>query len=444
MKNKAVFIQSLGCPKNLVDSEVMAGLLRDAGFKVVDDPGKAQICIINTCGFIQPAVEEGLDAILCMTELKKRQKDIKLVVTGCMVQRYQNDLMVELPEVDYFIGSDGFQDIVKIVERIGVGAPNKGELRPPLYLMDANISRAVSTPAHRAYLKITEGCSNTCSYCIIPKLRGRLRSRDIDDIVAEAKVLEASGVKELTLVGQDVTAYGIDLGKKVNLSQLLQKLTSNTRIPWLRMLYMYPNRITDELLATIAQESRIIPYFDIPLQHASAKVLEQMNRPREISHIEELLDKIRSKLPDATLRTTFIVGFPGEAEDDFLVLEDFIVRQRFDHLGIFAFCREEGTAAAELPGQLDQEIKEMRRERLMAIQKVISNEINQKLISQKIEVLVEGLSSETNLLLEGRTRFQAPEIDGCVFINEGKCNAGDLVTVEIVAAHSYDLVGRIV
>lgn len=444
--NKNVFIVSLGCPKNLVDSEVMLGVMAKAGYQTCAEPEEAQVILVNTCGFIQSAVEEAVDEILRLVEVKAQLPGTRLVVTGCLVQRYGNDLLKELPEVDLFLGTESFADIVERLEAMDEGhKPEMADLAGAPFLMTSAMPRLISTPIHRAYLKITEGCSNACSYCMIPSIRGRLRSRDMDDVLAEARRLESQGVKELTLIGQDLTAYGLDLAAKDSrLPELLTRLLQETEIPWLRTLYLYPQRITDSLLQLIADHDRLLPYLDIPFQHVSPTVLRLMNRPSVPGTLDELLTRIRRILPQAAIRTTFIVGFPGETEDDVAMLEDFMQRYHMDHVGVFAYSNEEGSAAAKLPDHCPDEVKEERRQRLMELQAEISLSNNQALVGRVEQVLVEGVSSETDLLLEGRLRSQAPDIDGCVYINAGECSVGDLVDVMITEAHTYDVVGEIV
>jgi ribosomal protein S12 methylthiotransferase len=444
MANK-VFIQSLGCPKNLVDSEVMSGCLRAGGYQFVDAPEDADILLVNTCGFINPAVEEGIDAILTLSMAKKAKPTSKLVVTGCMVQRYGAELQKELPEVDLFLGVDDVENIVAKLQELTCETSQKLELSEPHYLMNSDTPRALSTPLFRAYLKITEGCSNRCSYCLIPSLRGPLRSRSLADLLKEAQLLEASGTRELTLIAQDLTAYGLDLGaKSARLSDLLQVLLAETEIPWIRMLYLYPMRMNQTIIDLVAANKRILPYFDIPLQHVSNPVLKAMNRPYDRNSIEVLLASIKKQLPEAAIRTTFMVGFPGESDEDLDELADFMAVQKLNHVGIFTYSNEDGCEAAKLPNQCDEEVKEARKERLMKLQAEISLAANRRLVGTIQPVLVEGLSQESDLLLEGRTRYQAPEIDGCVYITAGTSVPGAIVEVKITEAHHYDLIGEII
>jgi ribosomal protein S12 methylthiotransferase len=441
---KKVFIQSLGCPKNLVDSEVISGTLRSAGYEGVASPEEADILLVNTCGFITPAVEEGIDAILALAAIKQEKAGCKLVVAGCMVQRYGDKLRRELPEVDLFLGVD---EVAAVAEKLAdLDQAPQQTCAPvlPGYLMDARTPRLISTPSFRSYLKITEGCSNRCSYCLIPSLRGPLRSRSLPDLIREAQLLEAGGTKELTLVAQDLTAYGLDLGGgRERLPDLLRALLAETTIPWLRMLYLYPMRLSDELLQLVAAQPRLLPYFDIPLQHVSDRILKAMNRPYQKKSVEQLLSRVRTLVPQAAIRTTFMVGFPGETEDEVTELADFMAVQQLNNVGIFCYSNEEECEAASLPDHCPEEDKLSRRQRLMELQAGISLEVNRRLVGTVQPVLVEGLSRESDLLLEGRTRFQAPEIDGVVYITAGDCEAGAIVDVRVTEAYHYDLIGEI-
>ncbi len=440
---KSVYLISLGCPKNLVDSEVMLGLLEKAGYLATQDAEHADVLLINTCGFIQPAVEEAIDEILLLSQIKEKNPAAKLVVTGCLVQRYKEQLLTELPEVDLFTGVDGFKDIVNLLSEIGP-KPSSLHIPPSSFLMNASMPRKISTPPHRAYLKISEGCSNKCSYCLIPSIRGPLRSRTTDDLVAEATALERNGVRELTLVGQDVTAYGIDLGgENTNLTTLLSALLKDCRIDWVRLLYLYPNRITDDLLSLMACEERLLPYLDIPLQHISSRILKGMNRPFNSRQVHEIIERIHARIAKPAIRTTFIVGFPGETDSDVEEIADFLKTYRLNNVGIFTYSNEEGCAAENFPDQCPEKIKQQRHDYLMEIQSAISLEKNRECIGQTIPVLMEGVSRESDLLLEGRSQFQAAEIDGCVYITDGYGQAGDIVMVRINEAHPYDLVGEI-
>ena len=441
--NKKLYMISLGCSKNLVDSEVMLGLLEKDGYAVTQEPKDAGLLLVNTCGFIGSAVKEAIDEILELSRFKKDDPTKKLVVTGCLVQRYGTELEKELPEVDLFIGTNGFHTIVDQLYGKKVPVPLAHSLEQTPFLMDSSMPRKVSTPSHRAYMKITEGCINRCSYCLIPDIRGKLRSRTIADLTTEAKRLNAEGVKELTLVAQDLLAYGIDLEKQTNPIVLLKQLLAETDIPWIRLLYLHPARVNEELLHLMAANPRLVPYLDIPFQHVSDHILRLMNRPNTQAQLIELMQSIRRILPLAALRTTMMVGFPGETENDITEMTDFLQKHHFEHLGVFAYANEEGCKAASLPDQITEEIKEARLRKIMELQADISFTALQKYVGGVEQVLVEGLSRESDLLLEGRTRYQAPDIDGCVYITRGTVEPGALVNVTITEAHTYDLVGEI-
>lgn len=437
---------SLGCPKNLVDSELMFGALEQAGWTQEEDPERADLLLVNTCGFIQYAVEEAIDEILSLSQYKQACPDKLLVVTGCLVQRYQGDLINELPEVDLFIGTDTFYQIVPLVEslRAGSKATANVSLSTVPFLMDSTMPRRVSTPFFRSFLKITEGCNNRCSYCMIPSIRGPLRSRAISDLVQEASSLERHGVKELTLIAQDLTAYGQDLGKGVNLPALLQALLEKTSIPWLRLMYLYPSGINEALLALMAAQPRIVPYMDIPFQHVSDSVLRRMNRHYRSKDLYNLIERIRTFLPDVALRSTLMVGFPGETEADVRELAHFLEVARLEHVGVFVYANETGSPSEHFADQCGEEEAAERLEYVLEVQAEVSAGILQKYVGRVEAVLVEGVSRETDLLLEGRTRFQAPEIDGCVYINDGIASPGEIVQIRISEAQTYDLVGEVV
>ena len=443
MLSKKLYLVSLGCSKNLVDSEVMLGLLEKDGYRVTEEPEDADLLLVNTCGFIGSAVKEAIDAILELASYKQKNPAKKLVVTGCLVQRYGLELEKELPEVDLFIGTNGFHNIVSQLHGETPSIPYAHSLQQSPFLMDSSMPRKVSTPSHRAYMKITEGCINRCSYCLIPSIRGKLRSRSVPDLMAEASRLDAGGVKELTLVAQDLLAYGLDLGKQTDLMGLLQQLLAETAIPWIRLLYLHPARVQKDLLLLMAENPRIVPYLDIPFQHVSDRILHLMNRPYTKMQIIQLMETIRSTIPDAALRTTMMVGFPGETESDIAEMADFLQLHHFEHLGVFAYANEEGCRSASFPGQVAEKSKEERLRKIMELQAEISFGALQKHVGRVEQVLVEGLSKESDLLLEGRTRFQAPEIDGCVYITRGSAEPGALVDVTITEAHTYDLVGEL-
>ena len=435
---------SLGCAKNLVDSEVILGSMAAGGWELTEDPEQAEVLILNTCGFIQPAVEEAIAEIFELVSLKEQLPAKKIVVVGCLVQRYKEQLAEDLPEVDLFVGTEGAADIAGYIDQVVQGAVAERVRLPARTLMTSNTRRIVSTPSFRAWLKITEGCDNRCSYCMIPSIRGPLRSRTIDDLCREALHLQDLGVQELTLIAQDSTAYGNDLRGGQNIVALLQRLLQKTSIPWLRLLYLYPAGISDQLLQLMADNKRIVPYLDMPLQHVSDSVLRSMNRRYGTEQIYTTVNKIRTVLPDIALRTTFLVGFPGETEDDFLALKQFLLTTRIDHVGIFAYANEEGCPSENFAGQLAEGVKEERRDHLLRLQAELSADIQKKYLGRLEPVLIEGLSRETDLLLEGRTRYQAPEVDGCVYVNDGIARPGDIVQVRITETQVYDLIGEIV
>jgi ribosomal protein S12 methylthiotransferase len=433
-------MMTLGCPKNRVDSEVMLGTLVQRGYQLVQDPAAAQVIVVNTCAFIGPAKKESVDSILEMAEHKRTGQCSTLVVTGCLSQRYGDELSKEMPEVDHFLGTSAY---AKIGDLLAAEASPRQVIPDPDYIHDAHTPKVNSSPSYTAYLKISEGCDNACAFCIIPKLRGAQRSRSIADIVAEAAALVDTGVRELNLVAQDLTAYGHDLPGKPKLQELLRAL-STLDVRWIRLHYAYPRVFPDELIDLIASEPKIAKYVDMPVQHASDKLLRSMKRGRDSKFLIELLAKLRARVPGLTLRTSLIVGLPGETEEDFEMLKEFVRTQRFERLGVFQYSDEEGTAAFDLPDKLPAKLIERRWRELMAIQKRIHREQSQKMVGQRLEVLVEGPSEESEHLLVGRHQGQAPEIDGQVYINDGMAYPGELVTVEITEAHDYDLVGRVV
>jgi ribosomal protein S12 methylthiotransferase len=422
----------------------MLGSMTSAGWELMDNPEDADLLILNTCGFIQSAVEEAITEIFELVRIKEQFPGKKIVVVGCLVQRYKEKLKEELPEIDLFLGTEGAAAIAEYVARMENDDQHGVVLLPERNLMSSNTPRVISTPAYRAWLKITEGCDNRCSYCMIPTIRGQLRSRTIDDLISEALHLQEHGVRELSLVAQDSTAYGNDLDKGENIVQLMERLLNRTSIPWLRLLYLYPTGISDDLLQLMAGNSRIVPYLDIPMQHVNDKILRSMNRRYSSEQLYATIGRIRNVLPDIALRTTFLVGFPGETENDFLEIESFLRKMHLDHVGVFPYANEEGCPSETFADQLPEEEKLQRRDYLLGVQSELSEKIQKKYIGRVEPVLVEGLSRETDLLLEGRTRYQAPEVDGCVYINEGVANPGDIVQVRITDTQVYDLIGGIV
>ncbi|CAG35546.1 30S ribosomal protein S12 methylthiotransferase RimO [Desulfotalea psychrophila] len=434
---------SLGCAKNLVDSEVVLGCLRDAGWEMTDEQD-ADLLLVNTCGFIQPAVEEAVEEILALVDIKADFPEKKIVVLGCLVQRYKEQLLESLPEVDLFVGTEGVANIAEYVGKLIAGEEQDKVIMPTEFLMTAKVPRQQSTPFFRAWVKITEGCDNRCSYCMIPSIRGPLRSRSVADVLEEVQAMVASGVQEISLIAQDLTAYGDDLGDDVNLLVLLKELLAKTSVPWIRLLYLYPSELLDELLQLMAANPRIVKYLDIPIQHVNDRVLHLMNRPYGRADLEEFVDKARAHMPDIALRTTFLVGFPGETEEEYAEIGEFLRVRKLDHVGVFPYSNEEGAPSEHFPDQVDDEIKESRCARLLELQQELSTEIQKKYVGTVQKVLVEGVSEETDLLLEGRTQYQAADVDGRVYINEGQVVAGEIVDILITDSQQYDLVGGVV
>lgn len=445
---KRVHFVSLGCPKNLVDTEIMLGSLSHDGYKVVENAEDADTVVVNTCGFIEASKQESIDKILEMSELKNVGKLKKLVVAGCLTQRYKDDLVEGLPEADLFVGSGQFQNIAKILKDSYAGNKEKKFFHLPTYLQEESTPRINSQPRHRAYLKISEGCKKRCAFCAIPMIRGNLQSRKIDAVLSEAKLLVAGGVKELLIISHDFTDYGWDL-KKANAAatespyELLKTLSDHSGAEWIRVLYLYPDGVTDEMIELIRDRKNLVKYFDIPLQHINNEVLKSMNRRMTREVVESVLAKIRKEIPDAVIRTQFIVGYPGETEEQFQELLQFVKEQKFDRVGCFVYSQEEGTKAGTLPGQVEHEIKQRRHDELMEAQQEISREKHEAMVGKRLSVLIEGYSEETELLLVGRHSQQAPEIDGITYINDGTADVGDIVEVEISESHDYDLVGAI-
>ena len=447
MQGKKVQIISLGCPKNQVDSEVMASLLEKGGFRLTERRDDASVVLINTCAFILPAKEEAIEEILAAALWKKGAAGRRIVVAGCLPQRYGNELAESLPEVDLFLGISDVPEIDRRLEMLFAGEKGKNGcavIGKPTFLMNASHKRIISTPAGSAYLKIAEGCSNTCSYCVIPSIRGKARSRATDDILKEAEELASQGVRELILIAQDTTAYGRDLREKASLSRLLRELASIEGIAWIRLLYLYPGRITQELLRTIADEEKICKYLDIPIQHSDDSLLRAMRRGGNSAQLRAVIARAREIIPGVALRTSLIVGFPGETSHRFENLLSFVREIRFDHLGAFPYCREEGSRAAGLPARISEKEKQRRQDILMEEQAFISREINNSLIGSVQEVLVEGKSEREDYPLTGRCRRQAPEIDGITYLRGGKTKIGQIVSCRITAADDYDLFAEII
>lgn len=437
-----IALESLGCSKNLMDAEIMTGILKEKGYEFVEEFAEADIIIVNTCGFIRDAKQESIDTIVELSQLKEFGKLKYLIVTGCLAQRYADELLEEIPEIDAIVGTGNFMNISEIIDRLE-SEKNVTEIGNIEFAFDETLPRYVSTPEHMAYLKIGEGCSNHCTYCIIPKLRGKYRSRKIEDIVEEAKTLAAEGAKELVVIAQDTTRYGEDLYGEAKLAELLEELAGIEGIKWIRIMYSYPESITEKLIDVIAAHDNICSYFDMPIQHASNRVLKRMNRRTSKEDIRNKVEMIRSKIPDAVIRTTVIVGFPGETEEDLEELIEFMKEIKFDRLGAFAYSREEDTPADRMDGHMDEEIKEERRDRVMMVQQAISEEINQKREDKVFEVLIEEKAEEG--VYVGRTQGDAEEIDSVVYVNsDEELEIGSFVNVYITEAMEYDLIGDVV
>ncbi|NOT24544.1 MAG: 30S ribosomal protein S12 methylthiotransferase RimO [Acidobacteria bacterium] len=472
---------SLGCPKNLVDSEVMLGLAQQAGHQLTRDAAEADVLVVNTCAFIDKAKQESIDAILEMAEHKKQGRCKSLVVAGCMAERYRAELLEQIPEIDAVIGTGEVPRIVDLLGARDSGVDTRGPgfgirdskngaqtvplLRSngeaidmggqvpavmesaglPTYIYDADTPRLLATPRHYAYLKIAEGCDYKCAFCIIPTLRGHYRSRTPQSILQEARMLAAGGVKELLLISQDTSFYGVDRGERGALAHLLRSLNTVDGLEWIRMLYLYPTTIGDDVLEAMAESEKVCKYIDLPLQHASDAVLKRMKRPGTRASYERLLARMRSRMPGVALRTTFIVGFPGETEEDFAELQAFVGEMQFDHLGVFTYSHEEGTSARSLPDDVPAQVKRRRQARLMAMQKKIVARAQAARVGERVRVLVDGPSEEQELVLRGRLETQAPDIDSLVYLTEcdvERVPSGAFLNAEIVGSRGYDLLAR--
>ena len=432
---------SLGCVKNLVDTEVMLHNLLAAGYEITPEDIEADVIVINTCGFIESAKQEAIDNILDLAWLKKNRSLKAIIATGCLVERSREEIFREMPEVDALLGVGSLHKIPEAVEAVLRG--EKYTSFEDKETMPLGGERVLTTPDYMAYLKIAEGCDNCCTYCAIPMIRGRFRSRPIEDLVAEAKDLDALGVKELNLVAQDTTRYGLDLYGEYKLAELVRRLTAETKIPWFRLLYCYPDKITDDLISEMATNPRLLPYMDMPIQHASDSVLVRMNRHGDRALIEDTIARLRKGVPNITLRTTAIVGFPGETDEEFEELCDFVRRVRFDRLGVFTYSCEEGTAAADMDGQIDEQVKQDRYDILMDTQLAHADAL-EKRVGQILTVLSEGFDAAAEIHV-GRSMYDAPDVDGKVYFRSKKrIAAGEFVRVRIEEAMDYDLIGEIV
>ena len=439
-----VSLVSLGCPKNLVDAEVMLGYLSRAGYTVTTDETLADIIIVNTCSFIKEAKQESIDTILDLADRKHDGHCKLLIVTGCLPQRYQEELAKELPEVDIFVGTGDYPRIVEIIAEKRTSSDQICYTGDPNFVYNDELPRLQSSPHYTAYLKIAEGCSNRCAYCVIPMLRGDHRSRPLESLLTEARQLVDGGVKELNLIAQDITAYGKDLPDAPSLEQLIKELAKLEGLKWIRLLYAYPDGVTDSLIALIKNEPKVCKYLDLPIQHISDPILKRMRRRSGEEDIRALIAKLRSEIPDIAIRTSLIVGFPGETSEDFKKLLQYVEETRFDRLGVFCYSKEEGTPAAEMPDQVSERIKRERHKKLMRTQARVSFKHNRTLVDSEEEVLVEGYSEETELLLKGRSSRQAPDVDGLVYITAGNANVGEIVRLRITDSSDYDLIGEII
>ena len=438
---KLLFI-SLGCDKNLVDSEMMMGLLHDRGYEFTDNEEEADIIVINTCGFINDAKEESINTILEMAKYKENNLKA-LIVAGCLVKRYKNEILQELPEIDAIVGTTAFDKICDVVDDV-LADKKHNELESINKMCRPDVKRIITTGGYYSYLKIAEGCDKHCTYCSIPMIRGAYRSVPMDELVKEAEYLADNGVKELIIVAQEITVYGKDLYGEKKLPELLHRLCKIPGIQWIRLLYCYPEEITDELIETIRTEKKICHYIDMPIQHASDKILKAMGRRTNNAELRNIISKLRKGIPDICLRTTLITGFPGETEEDHQILLDFIDEMEFDRLGVFTYSPEEDTKAASLDNQVDEEVKLCRKDEIMELQQEISMDKSERLVGKEIEVIIEGKASDEDVYV-GRSYMDAPSVDGYVFINsEEELMSGDFAKVRIVKAMEYDLIGELI
>jgi ribosomal protein S12 methylthiotransferase len=438
---KKVFLTSLGCPKNRVDSEVLLGLLGEDGFVPTPSPDEADVVIVNTCAFIQEAVQESIEAILEAAQAKEKRTGTKLIVTGCLPQRYGEELAREIPQVDLWTGTGEFPQIPQLLK----GGESTALIGKPRYLYDHHTPRIITNTPHSVYVKIAEGCSHPCTFCLIPRLRGQYRSRELASVIREVEHLVAGGVAEVILVAQDTTAYGMDVQEEKGLYRLLKELIKIKGLQWIRVLYAYPHpdNFHPELLEMLAGVEKICPYLDIPIQHIDARILQRMGRRTSEKETRELINHIKKEYPAIHLRTTLMVGFPGEGKREFRELLSFVREAEFTHLGVFAYSPEEGTKAARMKGRISSEIAKERAAQIMELQQGISWKQNKAMVGSKVRVLIDGISAEAEGGLQGRTAFQAPEIDGMVHIKKGKAPIGKIVLVKITQAGPYDLEGEI-
>lgn len=435
-----VKVVTLGCEKNLVDSEIMSGLIDQRGYSLVDDKEQATVIIVNTCGFIDAAKEESINTILDLAELKESAQLKALIVSGCLTQRYKEQLLEEMPEIDGIVGTGDFHNINAIIDQALAGK-KPIMVGNPVFSYEQILPRKVSTPRYAAFVKIAEGCDNACTFCSIPIMRGAFRSRSIESVVSEVEQLATQGVREISLIAQDSTNYGTDLYDTFMLPTLLQRVSEVEGIAWVRLHYAYPGFFTDELIEVMASNPKICKYIDMPLQHSEDAILKRMRRPGRQKDVRQLLAKIRHRIPDVAIRTSIIVGFPGETEEDFDNLQVFIREMKFDRLGVFTYSQEEDTPASRLPNQVPDEVKEFRANVLMEVQREVANELNGKRVGQVIPVLVERYDGRNDVYI-GRSQYDAPEIDGEVFVANAKANIGDVIPVRITHSFEYDLSGE--
>lgn len=438
--SEKVKVVTLGCEKNTVDSEIMSGLIHQRGFSLVQEPEEATVIIVNTCGFIDAAKEESVNTILEMAELKQSAKLKALIVSGCLTQRYKQQLMDEMPEIDGIVGTGDFHNITSIVDE-ALRGKKPALVGNPVFNYEAALPRLMSTPRYTAYVKIAEGCDNACTFCSIPIMRGKFRSRSIESIVAEVQQLASQGVREISLIAQDSTNYGTDLYDTFMLPTLMNRVSEVPGIEWVRLHYAYPGFFTDELLETMATNPKICNYIDMPLQHSEDTILKRMRRPGRQRDARELVAKIRARIPGVALRTSIIVGFPGETDEDFDRLCDFVREMKFDRLGVFTYSQEEDTPASRLPNQVPDEVKEWRANTLMEIQRGIANEQNGKRIGEELDVLIERYDGRSDVYV-GRTQYDAPDVDGEVFVTKCRSGIGELQKVRITHSYEYDLSGE--
>lgn len=438
-----IFLLSLGCPRNLTDSEVLLGKLKAKNFTITDNALQADVAIVNTCGFIDEAKQESIDHILELVELKKEGKIKKVIVSGCLPQRYPKELLAEIEEIDGVFGSSDFTKIPERIEKLLGGSKVKEIARTPDYLYDHLTERHLVTSPHSVYVKIQEGCSNRCSYCVIPELKGPRRSREVSSVLKEVESLKKKyDLKEVVLIGQDTTSFGIDRGSSGELEELLKETSQIMEGGWVRLLYTHPAHFTEELIKTIHQEENICKYVDLPIQHINDTILKKMNRRVTRNDIESLIERVREKIENVAIRTSIIVGFPGEGEEEFSELISFLEKTRFDRLGSFMYSREEETPAAKYPDQIPEKIKKERFNRVMKLQRRISNENNQKLLGKKLKVLIDEEDPSAPDQFIGRSQMDAPEVDGVIYVKGKNLRVGDFTCVKILGTLEYDLIGE--